>query len=111
MCRFPAVLIDGRDYARELAATLRDELAELPMSAGIATLLVGDDLAAQVYQRRIDRHAREAGIVSRPERLPPDATAGQVIGKIAEIDADPEISGILVLRPLPAHLPESRVFA
>jgi methylenetetrahydrofolate dehydrogenase (NADP+)/methenyltetrahydrofolate cyclohydrolase len=34
-----------------------------------------------------------------------------VIGKIAEIDADPEITGILVLRPLPAHLPESRVFA
>ena len=72
---------------------------------------MGDDLAAQVYQRRIDRHAREAGIVSRPERLPADATLGQVIGKIAEIDADPEISGILVLRPLPAHLPESRVFA
>jgi methylenetetrahydrofolate dehydrogenase (NADP+) / methenyltetrahydrofolate cyclohydrolase len=64
-----------------------------------------------VYQRRIDRHAREAGIVSRPERLPADATLGQVIGKVAEIDADPEISGILVLRPLPAHLPESRVFA
>ena len=105
------MLIDGRSYAQELSATLSDELARLPAAPGIGTLLVGDDLAAQVYQRRIDRHAREAGIVSRPERLPADATLGQVIGKIAEIDADPEISGILVLRPLPAHLPESRVFA
>src|ERR1700760_1721627 len=105
------MLIDGKAYAQELSATLTEELARLPAPPGIGTLLVGDDLAAQVYQRRIDRHAREAGIVSRPERLPGDATLGQVIGKIAEMDADPEISGILVLRPLPAHLPESRVFA
>jgi methylenetetrahydrofolate dehydrogenase (NADP+) / methenyltetrahydrofolate cyclohydrolase len=105
------VLIDGKSYAQELSATLRDELSRLPATPGIGTLLVGDDLAAQVYQRRIDRHARDAGIASRPERLPADATLGQVIGKIAEIDADPEISGILVLRPLPSHLSESRVFA
>jgi methylenetetrahydrofolate dehydrogenase (NADP+)/methenyltetrahydrofolate cyclohydrolase len=105
------MLIDGRAYAQELTVTLREELHQLPAGAGIATLLVGDDLSAQVYQRRIDRHAREAGIVSRPEHLPADATLGQVVGKIAEIDADPEISGILVLRPLPPGLPESRVFA
>ncbi|MFZ0088760.1 MAG: bifunctional 5,10-methylenetetrahydrofolate dehydrogenase/5,10-methenyltetrahydrofolate cyclohydrolase [Solirubrobacteraceae bacterium] len=105
------MLIDGKAYADELADTLSDELAQLPGGAGIATILVGDDLAAQVYQRRIDRHARAAGIVSRPVTLPADATLGQVVGKIAELDVDPEISGILVLRPLPSHLPESRVFA
>ena len=105
------MLIDGKSYAQELTANLHEELSRLQATPGIGTLLVGDDLAAQVYQRRIDRHAREAGIVSRPEQLPADATLGQVIGKIAEIDADSEISGILVLRPLPPHLPESRVFA
>jgi methylenetetrahydrofolate dehydrogenase (NADP+)/methenyltetrahydrofolate cyclohydrolase len=105
------VLIDGKAYAQELTANLHEELSRLQATPGIGTLLVGDDLAAQVYQRRIDRHAREAGIVSRPEQLPADATLGQVIGKIAEIDADPDISGILVLRPLPPHLTESRVFA
>lgn len=105
------MLIDGRAYAEELANTLRDELSQLPKGAGIATLLVGGDLAAQVYQRRIDRHAREVGIVSRPVQMPADATLGEVVGKIAELDVDPEISGILVLRPLPAHLPESRIYA
>lgn len=104
------MLIDGREIARELKDTLRAELAEVTGGAGIATLLVGDDLGAQVYQRRIDRNAHELGVVSRVEQMPGDATLGQVIGKIAELDADPEISGILVLRPLPAHLPESRVF-
>src|SRR6201995_2081815 len=105
------MLIDGKAYAQELSATLTEELARLPAPPGIGTLLVGDDLAAQVYQRAIDRHEREAGIVSLPERLPADATLGQVIGKIAEIATDPALRGILVLRPLPSHLSESRVFA
>src|SRR6204780_984978 len=83
----------------------------LPDGAGVATLLIGEDLAARVYQRRIDRHARELGVYSRPEQLPGDATLGQVVGKIAELDADPQVSGILVLRPLPAHLEEARVFS
>jgi methylenetetrahydrofolate dehydrogenase (NADP+)/methenyltetrahydrofolate cyclohydrolase len=109
-----AHVIDGRAYAAELMEGVRAEaraLQEAGEGVGIATLLVGDDYAAAVYQRRIDRHAREAGIVSRPEQLPADATLGQVVGKIAELDVDPAISGILVLRPLPAHLDDARVFA
>jgi methylenetetrahydrofolate dehydrogenase (NADP+)/methenyltetrahydrofolate cyclohydrolase len=105
------VLIDGTAYAEELRSSLLQELAGLPGGAGIASLLVGDDLAAQVYQRRIDRHAGELGVYSRPEQLPGDATLGQVVGKIAELDADPRVTGILVLRPVPAHLEEARVFS
>jgi methylenetetrahydrofolate dehydrogenase (NADP+)/methenyltetrahydrofolate cyclohydrolase len=105
------MLINGTAYAEELRVALLDELAGLPDGAGIATLLIGEDLAAQVYQRRIDRHARELGVYSRPELLPADATLGQVVGKIAELDADPQVSGILVLRPLPAHLEEARIFS
>jgi methylenetetrahydrofolate dehydrogenase (NADP+)/methenyltetrahydrofolate cyclohydrolase len=104
------MLIDGRAIGAELKDELRGELARAGGRAGIATLLVGEDLGAEVYQRRIDRNANEVGIVSRPERMPADATLGQIIGKIAELDADPDITGILVLRPLPAHLPESRIF-
>lgn len=106
-----ANVIDGRAYAHELMARVRAELEGLPArGAGIATILVGDDYAASVYQRRIDRNARQAGMASRPVVLGADATLGQVVGTIAELDVDPEISGILVLRPLPPHLPESRVY-
>ena len=49
---------------------VKDGVHALDGAVGIATLLVGDDYAAQVYQRRIDRHAHEAGIFSRSERLP-----------------------------------------
>ncbi len=106
-----AHVIDGRAYAEELKERVRRELEALSDSAvGIATILVGDDYAAAVYQRRIDRNARSVGMASRPLQLPADATLGQVVGTIAELDVDPEISGILVLRPLPAHLEESQIF-
>jgi methylenetetrahydrofolate dehydrogenase (NADP+)/methenyltetrahydrofolate cyclohydrolase len=106
-----ATVIDGKAYAEELVERLSSELRGLDgQGAGIATVLVGGDYAAQVYQRRIDRLATELGIASRPVTLPEDTPLGEVVGKIAELDVDPEISGILVLRPLPGHLPESRVF-
>jgi len=105
------MLIDGRAIARDLKDTLRDELSRVEGGAGIATLLVGGDLGAQVYQRRIDKGAQEVGIASRVVNLPEDVTTAEVIGKIAELDADPEITGILVLRPLPEHLSETRIFA
>jgi methylenetetrahydrofolate dehydrogenase (NADP+) / methenyltetrahydrofolate cyclohydrolase len=102
-------IIDGRAYAAELMEEVKDGVAALDGAVGIATLLVGDDYAAQVYQRRIDRHAREAGIFSRPERLPGDASLPRVLALLDALDRDARVSGILVLRPLPAHLPESDV--
>jgi len=106
-----ATVIDGRAYAAELKERVRGELQRLPDGgAGIATILIGDDYAAAVYQRRIDTHAREVGMTSLMVQMPADATLGQVVGKIAELDCDPAVTGILVLRPLPAHLPEARIF-
>jgi methylenetetrahydrofolate dehydrogenase (NADP+) / methenyltetrahydrofolate cyclohydrolase len=101
--------IDGRAYAAELMEEVKAGVAALDGAVGIATLLVGDDYAAQVYQRRIDRHANEAGIFSRPERLPGDASLPRVLALLDELDRDRRVSGILVLRPLPAHLPEADV--
>ncbi len=106
-----ATLIDGRAYAADLERRVHDEMALLPDGrVGIATILIGEDYAAEVYQRRIDTRARAVGMNSVMVRMPGDSTLGQVVGKIAELDVDDDISGILVLRPLPPHLPESRIF-
>lgn len=104
-------VLDGRGYARELLDAVARRAEALQNGAGIATLLVGDDEAAAIYQRRIHKGACEIGIASRPERLSAESTFGQIVGKIAELDADPEISGILLLRPLPDHLPEPQLLA
>jgi len=102
-------IIDGRAYAEELMEEVKAGVRALHGAVGIATLLVGDDYAASVYQRRIDRHAQEAGVFSRAERLPGDTSLPRVLALLDELDRDARVSGILVLRPLPAHLPESAV--
>jgi methylenetetrahydrofolate dehydrogenase (NADP+) / methenyltetrahydrofolate cyclohydrolase len=107
-------LIDGRAFAAKVLDDVHaavDALKRAGHPVGIATLLVGDDYAASVYQRRIDRHAQAAGIASLPVQMSADATFGEVVGKIAELDVDPSITGILVLRPLPPHIDDARLFA
>ena len=103
------MIIDGREYAGELMEEVKDGVDALDGKVGIATLLVGEDYAAQVYQRRIARHAHDAGIFSRSERLPADASLPRVLAVLDELDRDARVSGILVLRPLPPHLPESDI--
>ncbi|HVW18359.1 MAG TPA: bifunctional 5,10-methylenetetrahydrofolate dehydrogenase/5,10-methenyltetrahydrofolate cyclohydrolase [Solirubrobacteraceae bacterium] len=102
-------ILDGRAYARELLDAVARRVAALDGPAGIATLLIGGDEASAIYQRRIDAGAREVGLASRVEQMPADAAFEDVAARIAEVDADPEITGILVLRPVPAHLPEERI--
>jgi methylenetetrahydrofolate dehydrogenase (NADP+)/methenyltetrahydrofolate cyclohydrolase len=103
------ITIDGRPLARELLDAVRARVRSLHVSAGIATLRIGDDAAAAIYQRRIDAAASEVGLRSRVESLPSDASLRRVGRMIAELNADETISGILVLRPIPPHLPEAMV--
>jgi methylenetetrahydrofolate dehydrogenase (NADP+) / methenyltetrahydrofolate cyclohydrolase len=104
-------VIDGRAYAAELMQEVKDDVGRLRGDAGIATLLVGDDYAAQVYQNRIDRHAQEAGMRSWMVRLPGSSSLRNVVDASGELERNPSVAGVLVLRPLPAHLDESQVFA
>ena len=103
-------VIDGRAYAADLMEGLKDDVARRHGDVGIATLLVGDDYAAQLYQNRIDRHAHQAGMRSWLVRLPASSSLRDVVEAIGELERNPGVSGLLVLRPLPAHLDESQVF-
>jgi len=106
-------LIDGRACARELkhqvAAEAKD-LREDGMRCGLATLSVGEEFSAAAYQRRLLRVSEELDIAYRHRHLPGDAGLDDVLGTIARLNADPEVSGILVLRPLPPHIDEKVVF-
>ena len=85
-------------------------LAENGTTARIATLLIGSDYPAQAYERRIGQMAAELGVTWRRRRLPEDARPDEVMAEIAVLNADPSVSGILVLRPVPPHVSEEKVF-
>lgn len=107
-----ATIIDGKAVAAELREELAKELAELKAlgaQPGIATLLVGEDFGAGMYRSAVEKFCGEMGLGYRNESLPADATEEQVVAVVHDLNNDPGVSGILPLRPFPAHISDSLV--
>ncbi len=108
-----AQVIDGRACARQLEEQLVGEVAAARadgVGIGLATLAVGDEYSAGAYERRLRRLAGELGVPYLHRALPATATEAEVLAEVELLDADPAVSGILVLRPLPPGIDEARVF-
>jgi methylenetetrahydrofolate dehydrogenase (NADP+)/methenyltetrahydrofolate cyclohydrolase len=109
-----AQIIDGRKIAARLLEEVGAELSAAHtdgITVGLATVLVGDDPAARAYLRRIDRTAAELGVQRSGVELPASVTEDEVLAAVDRLNADPAVSGVLVLRPLPASLREPVVFS
>lgn len=107
-----AQLIDGVALARhwrQRVAERATALAARGHRPGLAVILVGDDPASQVYVRNKVKACGEAGIHSVLETYPASLTEDELLARIAALNADPAIHGILVQLPLPAHLNAQRV--
>ena len=100
--------MDGAALAARIRAELEDEVAELG-EVGLATILVGDDPASEIYIRRKHKAAEEVGIHALDRRLPAETTEEELLDAVAELNADDSIDGILVQTPLPAQIDEARV--
>ena len=96
--------IDGKAAAAALRAKLAAQVATLPFRPGLAVVLVGDDPASAIYVRAKDRAANAVGIAAHTIRLPPDTSTEALITRIARLNADPAVDGILVQLPLPSHI-------
>jgi methylenetetrahydrofolate dehydrogenase (NADP+) / methenyltetrahydrofolate cyclohydrolase len=108
-----ATVIDGEALAAELRADVEDEfraLTDKGVRPGLATVLVGDDYAAQAYERRVRRLAEELGCRYTSETLAPDVEHADALAVVGKLNADPRVSGILVLRPLPAQVSEAGLY-
>ncbi|MGE4406686.1 bifunctional methylenetetrahydrofolate dehydrogenase/methenyltetrahydrofolate cyclohydrolase FolD [Pseudomonas sp.] len=105
-------LIDGKAVSAKVLAEVAADVALLAaegIQPALAVVLVGDDPASHVYVRNKVLRAGEVGIRSLEHRLPAEASAEQLLALIAELNADPQVHGILVQLPLPAHIDETRV--
>ena len=109
-----AQIIDGKALAEELRQSFKarvDALAEKGQRPGLAVILVGEDAASQVYVRNKVNACQAIGMHS--EKIIYDAAVDPeiVLKKIAELNADPNIHGILVQLPLPRQFSEAAVLA
>jgi methylenetetrahydrofolate dehydrogenase (NADP+) / methenyltetrahydrofolate cyclohydrolase len=100
--------MDGRALAARIRTDVANEVAALG-HVGLATVLVGDDPASDVYIRSKHTAAVEAGIDARDMRLAGDTPEDDVLALVAELNADDAVDAILVQLPLPGHIDETRV--
>ena len=107
-----AKLIDGKAIAAAVRSDVAVEVAELMeqgVRPGLGVVLVGEDPASQVYVRMKEKACAEAGILSRDVRPAADISQEELLAIVDELNANPEIHGILVQLPLPDHLDERTV--
>ena len=107
-------IIDGNALAKELHASIEDELQVLRLSAvqpGLATVIFGEDFGAKAYEQHVRRLAEELEYRYVCEHLGPDVELAEVIATLGKLNADPRITGILVLQPLPPGMPEADINA
>ena len=107
-----AQLIDGNALSKQLRAEVARRAAALTARGnrpGLAVVLVGEDPASQVYVRNKVKACEEAGLHSVLERHPATLPEAALLTRIAALNADPAIHGILVQMPLPAHINPHRV--
>jgi methylenetetrahydrofolate dehydrogenase (NADP+) / methenyltetrahydrofolate cyclohydrolase len=110
-----ARLIDGTAVARrvreDVARGVEKLLAAGGTPPGLATVLIGDDPASEVYVRNKRRLSVEAGMLDQHRHLPGDVDQETAAALLDELAADPAVSGILLQLPTPAHLDSDALIA
>ena len=101
-------VIDGRAVAQAVRDRVKAEVEELVASGGpqpgLATILVGDDPASQVYVRNKHEKSHEAGMQSFNHTLPSDTSQDELADLIVELNEDDQVHGILLQLPVPGHI-------
>jgi len=109
----PANILDGAATAEKIRNQVAEEvvrrIAEGKPAPGLATVLVGENPASQVYVRSKHRACQQVGMQSFAYELPETATQKELEDLVRSLNADPNVHGILVQLPLPSGLDEERV--
>jgi methylenetetrahydrofolate dehydrogenase (NADP+)/methenyltetrahydrofolate cyclohydrolase len=113
--KMAARVIDGKAVATEVRKRAKAEASEFAAQTGrpaaLATILVGEDPASQVYIRMKPKACEEAGMRSLHHELPASTSENELLELVGKLGLQDEVDGILVQLPLPDHIDEDRVVA
>src|SRR5205809_8064054 len=107
-----ANVIDGRGIAEQIHAETSGRIAALKqrgVQPSLAFVRVGEDPASQVYVGMKEKVSARLGIASVTQVLPEASSESDLLERIARLNADPVIHGILVQAPLPRHINQAAV--
>jgi methylenetetrahydrofolate dehydrogenase (NADP+) / methenyltetrahydrofolate cyclohydrolase len=114
--RVSARIIDGKAVAAEVRERVRVEVQEYAQAnagrtPGLATVLVGDDPASQIYVRNKHKACEEAGIRSLDHQLPATTGEAELLELVQRLNEDDEVDGILVQLPVPERIDPDALLA
>jgi len=104
-------IIDGKKIAAEIRAEIKKEITELGITPGLAVILVGADPASHLYVGLKEKAAAEVGIHFEKYLFFATEPEEKIIAKIQELNARPDIHGIIVQLPLPQNYDENKIIA
>ena len=109
-----ATVLDGKAYAKQMEAELAERVAKLKQDSGrtpiLATILVGDDPASATYVKMKGNACQRVGMDSLKVAMPQATTTEQLLAKIAELNNNPDVHGILLQHPVPNQIDERACF-
>jgi 5,10-methylene-tetrahydrofolate dehydrogenase/methenyl tetrahydrofolate cyclohydrolase len=109
----PAELIDGKQIAADIRSEIQAEVEEIKAKTGkvpgLAAVLVGTRRDSQTYVKMKKRACKKAGITSFSRDLPEDISQEELLQIVRDLNANPDVHGILVQLPLPDHLVEDEI--
>ncbi len=111
---FMAQILDGKAFAKEMEQALGQRVALLKQKTGktpiLATILVGDDPASATYVKMKGNACQRVGMDSIKVEMPKETTTEQLLAKIAELNNNPDVHGILLQHPVPSQIDERACF-
>lgn len=109
-----ALVLDGKALAQKTEAELAERVAALQAKTGstpiLATILVGDDPASATYVKMKGNACTRIGMESLKVELPSSTTTDELLAKINELNANPDVHGILLQHPVPSQIDERVCF-
>lgn len=103
------MILDGKAVSAALKEVIAQKVKTLPRAPHLAVILVGENPASQVYVHNKTKACEAVGFRSSTLLMAADTPEEALLNKIRELNADPEVDGILVQMPLPAHIDTTKV--
>jgi methylenetetrahydrofolate dehydrogenase (NADP+)/methenyltetrahydrofolate cyclohydrolase len=101
--------MDGKGLAERVRAEVAQDVEALDRPVGLATVLVGEDPASEIYIKRKQEACREVGIEPLDHKLPAETTEEELLQLVSDLNADDRVTGILCQLPLPEQIDEDRI--
>lgn len=111
----PALVLDGKALSKEIEASLATRVEKIKAKSGgripiLATILVGEDPASATYVKMKGNACSRVGMESLKVTLPKETTTAELLGEIDNLNANPDVHGILLQHPVPEQIDERPCF-